>query len=306
VSAGVQALLRVGRNVADLERACAFYCEALGFNVVDRGAPPWTRLPGVCDEVPRSACLKLGEQEIELTEFSNSAPYPQASRSNDVWFQHCAIVVSDMNAAYARVRAFGAEPITREGPQQLPPSAGAVRAFKFRDPDGHPLELLSFPPGSGDPRWQRARGSALMLGIDHSAISVSNVEHSMAFYTQMLGMNVTARQTNHGIEQQRLDALAEVEVDVVALQPTVHTPHIELLGYLRPHGRALNALKARDIAADRIVLQVHDLPGTLESARRANAGFVPHDASAACGEGAALLRDPDGHLLLIEQAPTQA
>ena len=198
--------------------------------------------------------------------------------------------VADTEAAYARVCAFGIEPITREGPQQLPPSTGSVRAFKFRDPDGHPLELLSFPPGSGDPRWQHANDHAITLGIDHSAISVADVGRSIAFYT-LLGMSVPARQINHGIEQQELDALADVRVDVVALQPdAAHTPHVELLGYLDPRGRASPVHDVQAIAADRLVLKAHEL----EALRKIGVEVI------ASSSRSALLRDPDGHLLVLE------
>lgn len=36
---------------------------------------------------------------------------------------------------------------------RLPESSGGVTAFKFRDPDGHPLELLAFPDGKVPSRW---------------------------------------------------------------------------------------------------------------------------------------------------------
>src|SRR5260370_1090558 len=75
-------------------------------------------------------------------------------------FQHIAIIVSDMARAYARLgeaRVRHASP----APQRLPdwnPKAGGIRAFYFRDPDGHFLEVLWFPAGKGDPKWQGVTG----------------------------------------------------------------------------------------------------------------------------------------------------
>ena len=302
MSGNAQALLRVGRNVADIDRACGFYCEALGFVVVARNASPaWPRLPGMDIEAPPSVRLRLGDQEIELTAFAGSTPYPPASCSNDMWFQHCAIVVADMDAAYAKLQRYaGAAPITRGGPQTLPASSGGVVAYKFRDPDGHPLELIMFPPGSGDPQWQHKRNNGAALGLDHSAISVADVDRSSAFY-QGLGLSQASRQTNHGAEQQRLDDLPGVIVDVVALKPALAvTPHIELLGYQVPRGRALSNPDVRDIAADRLVLQIADLDALLENLARANADVVAAGTiENADGVRAALLRDPDGHLLVL-------
>ena len=55
------------------------------------------------------------------------------SRSNDLWFQHLAIVVSDIDRAYAIALRAGASPISA-GPQLLPawnPNAGGIRAVLF-------------------------------------------------------------------------------------------------------------------------------------------------------------------------------
>ncbi len=78
------------------------------------------------------------------------------SRSNDLWFQHIAIVVSDMDRAYQKLCQFDVTSIST-APQKLPDyieAAAGIEAFYFRDPDGNALELISFPPDKGDPRWQ--------------------------------------------------------------------------------------------------------------------------------------------------------
>ncbi len=62
-----------------------------------------------------------------------------------------AIVVSDMDRAYTHLRSFPIEPISIEA-QTIPPdnkASGGVRAFKFKDRDGHNLELIWFPPDKG-------------------------------------------------------------------------------------------------------------------------------------------------------------
>lgn len=301
MSHGVQRLLRIGRNTRDLERAIAFHRDALGFEVIDADAPPpaWTRLPAMDASLSRCARLKLGVQEIEFTEFPDAAPYPHDSASCDLWFQHCAIVVSDMDAAYRRITADGAIPITQGGPQRLPPATGSVTAFKFRDPDGHPLELIAFPEGTGDPCWQMARsGIAPNLGIDHSAISVRDVARSALFY-ELLGLQMEARGVNRGVEQQRLDDLADVEVDVIAMQAATRTPHLELLGYRTPRGRAALPSSATAITADRLVWQARNVDVLLDALT--DAGFAAAVVANGPVDGAnvALLRDPDGHLLSV-------
>jgi choline dehydrogenase-like flavoprotein len=51
--------------------------------------------------------MKLGEEAIELTQYlaSEGRPIPADWRSNDRWFQHIAIVVSDMDKAYRHLRS---------------------------------------------------------------------------------------------------------------------------------------------------------------------------------------------------------
>lgn len=304
---GVQRLLRIERNTGDLDRATAFYRDALGFNVDVADVPPpaWTLLPGLCDTPPRCARLSLGAQQIVLTEFRNAAPYPAGSTACDLWFQHCAIVVSAMDGAYRQVMQHAAKPITRGGPQTLPPSTGSVAAFKFRDPDGHPLELISFPARTGDPVWLSVRAGSPMLGIDHSAISVGDAERSILYY-ELLGLRAWSRGLNRGIEQQHLDDLTDVEVDVVAMQPAAaRTPHLELLGYREPLGRANSSAAITAIAADRLVWQTENVDVLLDALT--DAGFP--DAIIASGYigGAtiAMLRDPDGHLLVLEETATR-
>jgi catechol 2,3-dioxygenase-like lactoylglutathione lyase family enzyme len=297
-------LLRIERNTADLARAAAFYRDALGFRVEDANAEPptWTLLPGLCDTAPRCARLALGRQTLVLAEFTSAAPCPEGGASNDLWFQHCAIVVDDMDVACEHVLRLGATPITRQGPQTLPPSTGAVTAFKFRDPDGHPLELIAFPAGTGDPAWQSAHAPGPTLGIDHSAISVADVERSILFY-QLLGLCIAARGVNRGVEQQRLDGLPDVEVDVVALEAATRTPHLELLGYRHPRGRTATSVRLADTAADRLVWQAENvdvLLGAITDGDFADAviasGFIG-------GATVALLRDPDGHLMVLRDLP---
>ena len=92
--------------------------------------------------------LQLDKETIELTEFlaPRGRPMPDDVRPNDRVFQHIAIIVRDVDEAYARLRLFDIEHAS-SGPQRLPdwnPNAGGIRAFYFRDPDRHFLEILAF------------------------------------------------------------------------------------------------------------------------------------------------------------------
>ncbi len=269
-------LLRISLTVSDLAGAEAFYTGALGFGVLEAACeadPAMARLLGASSL--RTVRLRRGGQVLELAAFDPpGAAYPPGSRSNDLWFQHCALAVDDMAAAYARLARHPFTPITRGGPQALP---GGTSAYKFRDGDGHPLELIALT--QPDP--------ATAGGIDHSAISVSDAGRSSAFYAGTLGLRIAARQVNAGPAQDALDGLDGARVDVVALAPARPAPHVELLGYRTPPGRPAPPMQPQDIAASRLVFQVDNLashPGAVDLAD---------------GARAAVMHDPDGHVLLL-------
>lgn len=214
--------------VADVDRAVAFYT-ALGF-VADTDGLRFGRF--------RLGLIAAGPE---------AAPYPAPARANDPWFQHFALAVGDMAAAYAALIALGHTPISTGGPQLLPPNTGSVTAYKFRDPDGHPLEL-SYIPGSD---WLRdAAPGAVFLGVDHTAIAVADLPASMAFYAG-LGFVEIGRSLNQGPEQDRLDGLDGVAVDIVALGQPGPGPHLELLAYRTPAPAPRRSIALGDIAATR-------------------------------------------------------
>ncbi|HTV94722.1 MAG TPA: VOC family protein [Steroidobacteraceae bacterium] len=297
----VEQILRISRVVSDLDRAVQFY-SALGFTSIARGPAEAQELLAL--GAPRAgaleAVMRLGAQELALVRFAapGRAP-PEDSRSNDLWFQHLAIVVSDMQAAHAALASQrGWRPIGSGGPQRLPPENGGVQAFKFRDPDDHPLELLWFPPGQGRPVWHEhrlaappARPAGPFLGIDHSALAVSSAAHSVAFY-ESLGMHPGARSLNEGPVQSHLDGLDCARVQVTALRPpSTRGPGIELLAY-QPPGRPA-AFGVTDLTCDWITLAV--APSPQQRARSA-------ERDAARSIEARAMLDPDGHRLVLIDA----
>ena len=248
----------------DPTRLTAFY-RAIGFDVGETAAIPATdmRLLGLSGSGSRIV-MALGRSRLELEFFEHAGrPYPGDTAVCDTVFQHLALVTDDAQTAWCRARDAGATPIGHDRPVMLPKSAGGVTAVKFRDPEGHPLEFLQFPRGD-NPNWN---GTGIM-GIDHSAISVSDIESSRHFYTRH-GLTQADATVNQGSAQNALDGLEGVEVDVVPMNPADMPPHLEMLGYRHPDGRKVRPWSTNDVSATRIVW-------------RSNVD--------------ALIRDPDGHL----------
>ena len=269
----VERLARIVLNAVDVEALARFYVDLLGFERVDDRS------------VDGTVALRLGSTRLDLRQVAASATSP--SIDVPAWsprFQHFAMVVSDMALAMASLaRSTAWTPITRGGPQRLPANTGGVTAFKFRDPEGHPLEFLLLP--------NEASGRDLFVRIDHSAITVADVDRSIAFYGG-LGLAVVARSLNVGPEQQRLDDLVDACVDVVGLAPSRHaTPHVELLGYRSVGDRSTPALAVDEIAATRLVCTVADADALR------GIGALHADRIVERSIDALLLRDLDGHLL---------
>jgi catechol 2,3-dioxygenase-like lactoylglutathione lyase family enzyme len=139
-----------------------------------------------------------------------------------------------MDKAYQRLRSHKVRHAST-APQSIPASnraAAGIRAFYFKDPDGHFLELIYFPAGKGDPRWQ-SRKDQLFLGIDHSAIVVANTQRSLKYYRDLLGMKLAGESMNSGVEQEHLNNLAGARLQISALRAP-SGPGIEFLEYLAP------------------------------------------------------------------------
>src|SRR5262245_8122965 len=159
--ATVREVRAIGLTVGDLDRVLPFYMNTLPFElkgISTAGGPEQDALLGLNATETRTAELQLGDERITLTEHlkNKGRPIPPDSRSFDQWFQHIAIVVRDMDEAYEQLRRAKVKHIST-APQTLPDwnkDAGGIKAFYFRDPEGHVLEIIWFPPGKGDPKWR--------------------------------------------------------------------------------------------------------------------------------------------------------
>jgi catechol 2,3-dioxygenase-like lactoylglutathione lyase family enzyme len=307
-----QAVPTVGLTVSDMDRSLEFYTRVLPFQVeadTEVAGPGWEQLTGIFGVRLRLVRLRLGEEHLVLTEYIAASapgrPAPADARSNDHWFQHVAIIVSDMDSAYHLLRASRVRSAST-APQLLPktiPGAAGIRAFYFKDPDGHPLEVLQFPPDKGDPKWHQRTG--LFLGIDHTAIVVGNTERSLAFYRDLLGLRVAGESRNFGTEQEHLNNVEGARLRITGLR-SPNGPGVELLEYLTPtDGRPIPAdERANDLTHWQTTIQVRALDRViprLDSAGvpRVSRAPVPAIARNLGTADGVLVRDPDGHVVQL-------
>jgi len=182
-------------------------------------------------------------------------------------------------------------------------NAAGIKAFYFRDPDSHVLEVLWFPEGKGLPKWHKAGGN-LFMGIDHTAIVVGNTETSLHFYRDVLGLRVAGESENYGTEQEHLNNVFGARLRITSLRAD-SGPGIEFLEYLTPRdGRPIPSdLHANDLAhwetAFVAACQVQNWDGVLKSAEHLSSSTEQVRVEGRL-VNEFMVKDPDGHAVLLQ------
>ena len=139
----IECINHTGVSTPDLDRAIHFYCELLGFELIERfemqkgtpGIDEMLTLEGVSFD---AALLRLGNAMIEVFEFASPTPTSAAPRRpvNDHGLTHLCLQVDDVKAEYERLSAAGME-------FHCEPQIGEGAAYVYgRDPDGNAIELI--------------------------------------------------------------------------------------------------------------------------------------------------------------------
>jgi len=301
----------IGMTVSDMDRAVEFYSALTFRNVSDAEVfgDEFEHLEGVFGAQARIVRMQLGREYVDLTQYlaPPGRPIPADSRSNDLWFQHVAIVVRDMDQAFEKLRDLKVQFVST-GPQTLPSTIKAVagiKAFYFRDPDQHNLEIIYFPRGKGDPRWQE-KTDKLFLGIDHTAIGISNTDSSLKFYRDLLGLRTVGESENFGTEQEHLNQVFGAHLRITGMR-AASGPGIEFLEYLTPRdGRPRPTdIRANDLVHWQTAVAVADIDALAQKLRAAHITFVspgvvfvPKD-KVGFSRGV-VVSDPDGHNVLLK------
>lgn len=211
----------IGMTVSNIEQSVKFYSEVLSFQKikeVEVWGEDWEKLQGVFGLRMQIVQMQLGDEIISLMEYltPEGRSIPVDFRSNDRTFQHIAIAVQDMDRAYQHLRQYKVRH-SSTSPQQLPEwnkKLGGVKAFYFKDPDGHNLELIEFPPDKADDKWLQATDK-LFLGIDHSAVVTKDAAASFPLYRDRLDLKLMLQAENYGIEYEVKELLEMLQIDFV-------------------------------------------------------------------------------------------
>jgi catechol 2,3-dioxygenase-like lactoylglutathione lyase family enzyme len=319
VAAQVKRVDAPGITVKDMNTSVKFYSEVLGFKKIsdeEFQGDNYEKLEGIFGLHIRVVRMQLGDEQIELTDYltSGGRKIPEDMHSNDLYFQHIAVVVSDMDKAYEHLRKYMVMHVST-APQTLPASnvaAAGIKAFYFHDPDMHDLELIYFPKGKGQAKWhpdspdnyREDTKRKLFLGIDHTAIAVSNADSSLKFYEGLLGIMRKGNSWNMGMEQAHLNNIEGASLHITGLR-AASGPGIEFLQYLKPGtGKPFpNDSKADDIWHWQTTLIVDDAEALYNKLKSANSDFISKELVDYTAHDvhykSFIVKDPDGHAMLI-------
>lgn len=312
VTAQVNRVESAGLTVKEMDRSVQFYTKVLGFKKLsdkEYSGSEVEKLEGLFGIHTRVVKLQLGDEVIELTDYltTGGRSIPEDAKSNDLSFQHIAIVVSDMDKAFQQVKKYNVEFVSTS-PQTLPksiPAAEGIKAFYFHDPDNHNLELIYFPKGKGQDKWQSSNGK-LFLGIDHTAIGVSSTETSHRFYNELLGLERKGDSWNKGNEQAHLNNVEGASLHITGYR-AADGPGVEFLQYLSPGpGKPYPAdSRADDIWHWQTTLIVKDAEAVYKKLKDASVTFISTELVHQYDQGihtkSFIVRDPDGHAMLVKE-----
>ncbi len=144
----------------------------------------------------------------------------------------------------------------------------------------------------------------MITGISHVGISVANLERSIGFYRDVLGMQVIQEVRMRGANYDAIMGLEGTEGRIAVLR--TGNLEIELLEFQRPPSRPLEPGRhVSDQGISHFAVHVEDLDGL--HGRLKAAGVHVHSAPvyfASCATTALYFCDPDGNYIeLLEEKP---
>jgi glyoxylase I family protein len=136
-----------------------------------------------------------------------------------------------------------------------------------------------------------------ILAADHTGITVSDLERSLAFWRDVLGFEFSHRAHQTGTLAGEITGVPGAEISLAVVKAPGHK--IELLQYHAPPDRKLRSeFRPCDVGAAHIALTVDDLDAVIERIATAGWKAAGHPQTLTSGPNAGkrvlYVRDPDG------------
>ena len=144
-----------------------------------------------------------------------------------------------------------------------------------------------------------------IIAADHTGITVTNLERSVAFWQDVLGFELSHRAHHTGDLASEVTGVPGAEISIAVLKGYGHK--IELLEYLAPANRKNVDLRPCDIGSVHVALMVDNLDAVLStiaaSGWRAAGEPQTLNTGPNTGKRVVYVRDPDGITIELMQPP---
>ena len=144
-----------------------------------------------------------------------------------------------------------------------------------------------------------------ILAADHTGITVSNLERSLAFWRDVLGFELSHRPHQTGELASEITGVADAEISIAVLKGYGHK--IELLEYRAPAERKRIVLRPCDVGSVHVAFTVDNLDAILKiiAASGWKAAGKPQTIRVGpnTGKRVVYVRDPDGTTIEFMEMP---
>ncbi len=148
-------------------------------------------------------------------------------------------------------------------------------------------------------------GPFRVIATDHTGITVTNLELSVAFWQDVLGFELSHRAHHTGELASEVTGVPGAEISIAVLKGYGHK--IELLEYLAPANRKNVDLRPCDVGSVHVALMVDNLDAVLStiaaSGWRAAGEPQTLNTGPNTGKRVVYVRDPDGTTIELMQPP---
>ena len=140
------------------------------------------------------------------------------------------------------------------------------------------------------------RKSFRIIAADHTGITVSNLERSLAFWRDVLGFELSHRAHQKGELAEQITGVVGAEILIAVVKAPGHK--IELLEYLAPADRKRIDLRPCDVGSVHVAFTVDNLDAILNTVAASGwkAAGKPQTITVGpnTGKRVVYVRDPDG------------
>jgi len=303
--------------VQDLDRAARFYHDLLGLDLVP--APPAGPLPWDQDAghlhlhgLPQARLRFIGARMpgircgVELVEINNVDRTLVRRRMQDAGAVTLILLVRDLDAAFAKLKAAGVPVVTTGGAPLAMSPTNKTRAVIVQDPDGHFVELAQLDPMPAT----TAPASSNVIGI-RLRVTVADMDGTLRFYQERLGLSGELRPFSSSSLVSAMMGLPESQYRLATIRMPGSPLLFELLE-LKGLGPATVRSRVQDPGSFRLQLNVRDIDAALAGITAAGSTVVSSNrAPVPMTFGSrpwrlAVVPDPNNLFLVVQQPPPAA